>query len=71
MPTVALFSGLAGLIAGAMKYGIDAYRARRNPPKLSVAIGDQSIEVPRSCTPEQVAALIAVMQKGAVEQSPK
>ncbi len=72
MPTVALLSGLAALVAGAVKYGVDAYRAKRSPQVLSVSIGDQSIQVPSSFTPDQVAALVAALKdKTAVGQQSK
>jgi hypothetical protein len=68
MPTFALVSGIAALIAGAVKYGIDAYNAKHRAPSVSVSIGDESIQVPSSYTPEQVAALVGVLQANAASR---
>jgi hypothetical protein len=62
MPTIALISGAAALIAGLVKYGMDAYRASHTPPSVSVSVGGQSIQVPSTYTPEQVAALVTVLK---------
>jgi hypothetical protein len=65
MPTIALVCGFAALIAGLTKYGMDAYRARHSPPVVSVSVGRESIQVPGSFTPEQVAALVAALKANA------
>jgi len=65
MSTVAMISGAAALIAGLVKYGMDAYRAKHSPPSVSVSIGGESIQVPSSYTPEQVAALVTVLRDNA------
>jgi hypothetical protein len=70
MPTIALFAGAAALLAGLVKYGMDAYRASRNPRGISLTIGDQSIELPSTYTPAQVAAIVAVMQDKATADQP-
>jgi len=62
MPTIAILSGAAALIAGLVKFGIDAYRAKHSTPSVSVSIGNESIQVPSSYTPEQVAALVSVLK---------
>jgi len=69
MPTIALLSGAAALLAGLIKYTIDAYRARHSPPSVSVSIGNTSIQVPSNYTPEQVAALVAVLKDNAASDN--
>jgi hypothetical protein len=65
MSTLALISGAAALIAGLVKYGMDAYRAKHSPPRVSVSVGSESIQVPSNYTPEQVAALVTVLKDNA------
>ncbi len=64
--TIALFAGLTAFIAGLMKYGIDVYRYSHRPPTVTISVGDESIDVPMSCTPDQVAALVAILKDKAV-----
>ena len=69
MSTIALFSGLVALLAGLAKYAIDAYTARQHAPGVSLTVGNQSIQVPNSYTPEQVAAVVTLLKdKAATEQ---
>ena len=65
MPTFALVSGAVAFAAGLTKYAIDAYNAKHNPPSVTVSIGNESVQLPNSYTPEQVAALVAVLKEKA------
>jgi hypothetical protein len=70
MSTIALFAGAAALLAGLVKYGMDVHKANRNPRGVSLTIGDQSIELPSTYTPAQVAAIVAIMQDKAAADQP-
>ena len=62
MPTIALLSGAAALIAGLVKYSLDIRSAKKSPPIVSISIGNDSIQVPSSYTPDQVAALVTFLK---------
>ncbi len=62
MSTIALFSGIAALIAGLVKFGMDVHRSRQTPPNVTISIGNDFIQVPGSYTPDQVAALVSVLK---------
>lgn len=62
MPTIALVSGFAALVAGAVKFGIDAYRAKHTPASVNISIGEVSVQVPSSYTPSQVASLVTALK---------
>ena len=69
MPTLALVSGAVALATGIAKYALDAYSAKHSPPSVNVSIGSESVQVPSSYTPEQVAALVAVLKENATTGS--
>ena len=49
---------------------IDAYEARDNVLGVSLTIGDQSIQVPKSYTPEQDAAFVTLLKDKAADEQP-
>ena len=65
MSNIALFSGIAAFIAGLTKFGMDVYRARHTPPRVTISVGNECIQLPSSYTPDQVAAIVAVLKENA------
>lgn len=69
MSSIALFSGVVALLAGLLKYGMDAYKQRHSRPGVTVSIGNESIQLPSDCTPNQVAAVVTILKEKAASSN--
>jgi hypothetical protein len=61
---VPIIAGLAGLIAGAAKYGLDFLHSRK-ATATKITIGNQSVQLTGPMDKEELASLIEVLQNTA------